>query len=476
MIKRIDTKPVALIMLLAVIGACKTIVNVRSEQNNLPSAYAAPSGDTTNIGDLKWKDYFKDTCLVKLIDSAMANNQELNSVWMELVISGQEVQSRKGEYLPFLNAGAGLGADKVGRYTSQGAMEATTELEPGKAIPEIVPDMGIGVSARWELDIWGKLHNAKYAAQKRYLSSVEGKNFLVTQIIGEIASSYYELQALDKQLEILEQNIQLQSNALNIVRQEKNAARLTELPVRKFEAEVFYTKSLQFEIQQKIVETENRINFLLGRMPQKVERTTSGFDQADFSEIKVGVPADLLDNRADVRKAEMDLEAAKLDVKVAKANFYPSLGLKMGLGFNSMTPRYFLSPESIAFGLAGDLMGPVVNRYAIKAQYNSANAKQMQAVYGFEKSVLNAMIEVSNQMSKAKNLNQSYALKEQQVQSLTQAINVTNGLFLSARADYMEVLMTQRDLLESRMQLVETRRDQFITRVNLYRALGGGWR
>lgn len=464
------------VLLLVLMTACKTIVNVRDERTNLPVNFTASSSDTTNLGDLKWKDYFKDSSLVKLIDSALVNNQELNSVWMELVVSSQEVRAKKGEYLPFLNAGLGIGAEKAGRYTTQGAMEATTELEPGKEIPEIVPDLNLGFTASWEIDIWGKLHNAKNAAQKRFLSSVEGKNFLVTQIISEIASSYYELQALDKQLQILEQNIEIQSNALKIVRQEKEAARLTDLPVRKFEAEVAKTKSLQFGIKQQIIETENKINFLLGRMPQPVERTLSGFDTADFSLIQTGVPMDLLENRTDIRKATLELEATKLDVKVAKANFYPSLDLKFKGGLNALSPKYFISLQSLAFGLAGDLVAPVVNRNAIKAKYNSANAKQMQAVYAYEKSILNAVVEVRNQMSLLDNLGQTYTYKQQQVVALTQAISVSNGLFLSARADYMEVLMTQRDLLESKMQLVETRRDQLIAKVQLYHALGGGWK
>lgn len=467
----------AMVLLLVLAGSCKTIVNVRNENAGLPDRYApSASMDTNSVGSLPWKMFFQDTCLVKLIDTALANNQELNKVWMELVISSAEVQARKGEYLPFLSAGAGVGADKAGRYTTQGAMEANTPVEAGKAFPEVVPDLNLGLYARWEVDIWGKLHAAKNAAAKRYLASLEGKNFLITQIIGEIASSYYELQSLDKQLEILGQNIELQSNALNIVKQEKNAARVTELAVQKFEAEVFYTKSLQFGLKQRIVEAENRINFLLGRMPQTVEHTKLTFDIADFSALQSGIPMQLLENRPDIRRSEQNLEAAKLDVKVARANFYPSLGLQLGTGMKAISPSYFIRPESFAFGLAGDLIAPLVNRNALKAQYNSATARQMQAVYSYEQNVLNAVIEVVNQMNNVDNLNQTYMLKEKQVSALNQAINVTNGLFISARADYMEVLMTQRDLLESKMQLIETRRDQLFARLNLYRALGGGWR
>src|SRR5690606_19595803 len=143
---------------------------------------------------------------------------------------------------------------------------------PGQKIPTVLPDMTIGLVASWEVDIWKKLRNSKKAAMRRYLASIEGKNFMVTHLVSEIANSYYELLALDNQLDIVKKNIEIQSNALGIVKLEKQATRVTELAVRKFEAEVFHTRSLQFDIQQQIIETENRINFLVGRFPQPVQR------------------------------------------------------------------------------------------------------------------------------------------------------------------------------------------------------------
>lgn len=395
---------------------------------------------------------------------------------MEMYMSQNEVMARKGEYLPSVDIRAGGGADKVGRYTTHGAMEATTELTPGEELPEVVPDMMLGAYARWEIDIWGKLRNAKKAAAKRYLATAEGKNFLVTNMVAEIANSYYELQALDRRLEILDQNIEIQSNALKIVKLQKENAKVTELAVRKFEAEVYKTKSLRYEIQQSIIETENKINFLTGRFPQKVERSNLTFDAELPNEVKYGVPAQLLDRRTDVRKAEYELQACKLDVKSTKAAFYPSLGIKGGIGLNALNPTYIISPQSMIFNIAGDLVSPLVNRKAIKAQYYDANAHQVQAVYDYERTLLTAYIEVVNQLNNIDNLQKTYDLKSQQVNALTQAIKISNDLFVSARADYMEVLMTQRDALESKFELIETKMQQFQARVNVYRALGGGWK
>ncbi|MNR04754.1 Outer membrane protein OprM precursor [compost metagenome] len=189
-----------------------------------------------------------------------------------------------------------------------------------------------------------------------------------------------------------------------------------------------------------------------------------------------GVPSQLLENRPDIKKAEMDLVAAKLDVKVAKAKFYPSLGISAGIGYEAFNTKYLLtSPESLMYSLAGDLVAPLINRNAIKASYITANAKQIQAVYNYERTLVNAYIEVANQLSKIKNTEQSYNLKSKQVQALNESIKISNDLFSSARADYMEVLLTQKDALESKFELIETKKQQLSAFVNIYKALGGGW-
>ena len=451
----------------------------RTENKSTPGSYTAngTTQDTVNSAQVKWKEYFKDPNLISLIDTALLNNQELNITLQEIQISQNEVRARKGEYLPFLGLRGSAGLDKVGRYTNIGASEATTDIKPGKETPDPLPDYMIGAYASWEADIWGKLHNAKRAAVSRYLSSVEGKNFMVTNLISEVANSYYELLALDNQLAIVKQNIDIQTNALEIVKLQKQSARVTELAVRRFQAQVLNTQELQYDIQQRITETENRINFLLGRFPQPITRASDAFIALEPVTAHSGIPAQLLDNRPDVKQAEMDLAAAKLDVKVAKARFYPSLGISAGIGYQAFDPKYFIkTPQSLIYSLAGDLTAPLINRNAIKATYYSANSKQVQAVYNYEKTILNAYIEVANQLSKINNLKNSYDLKTKEVQALTESIDISNDLFKSTRADYMEVLLTQRDALESRFDLIETKMQQMSATVNIYRALGGGWK
>jgi len=467
----------AILFSVLLVTACAIPTNLvhRDENKTVPPNYPALAQDSLNSANVKWKEFFTDPYLSALIDTALRNNQEFNIILQEINIAQNEVRARKGEYLPFVGLNGAAGVDKVGTYTRPGAVEENLEVAPGKKFPEPLPDYMLGAFASWEIDIWNKLHNAKKSAMLRYLGTIEGKNFMVTHLVAEIANSYYELMTLDNQLEILRRNIQIQTNALEIVRLEKNAARVTELAVRKFEAEVLKNQSLQYYIMQSITVTENRINFLVGRYPQPIQRNSQTFADLLPATVYAGVPPQLLQNRPDIRQSELELAAAKLDVKVTKANFYPSLRLTGGLGYQAFNPAYLLKPESLLYSIGGDLMAPLVNRNAIKATYYTANSKQIQAIYKYEQTVLTAYTEVINQLSNIKNLQQSYDLKTKQVEALTESINISTILFKSARADYMEVLMTQRDALESKFELLETKKQQMNAIVNFYQALGGGW-
>lgn len=456
------------------VAGCSPKLLEKEVQQSVPATYGIGQ-DSINSAAINWKEFFDDPYLQALIDSALANNQELNTVLQEIEISRQEVRERKGEYLPFVGLGAEVGAEKAGRFTRDGVVEANHNIEGGRAFPEPLGDYSVGAYANWEVDIWRKLRNAKEAAVMRYLASVEGRNFMVTNLVAEIADAYYELLALDNELEIIERNIEIQNNALEVVKLQKQSARVTELAVRRFEAQLLNTQALQYDIRQKIIETENRINFLVGRFPQPVMRSPLNFGDLVPKTVYAGMPAQLLGNRPDIVQAEQRLAAARLDVSIAKANFYPSLDLRAGVGFQAFNPTFLLTPESMIYSAAGELLAPIINRNAIKAMYYKANAKQVQAVYHYEQTVLNAYIEVVNQLSRIRNLEQRYNLKDQQVQTLIHSIDISNDLFRSARADYMEVLMTQRDALEARFELIETKKEQMNAMVKIYQALGGGW-
>jgi outer membrane protein, multidrug efflux system len=467
----------ALALGLATNCAPRLLPNRAAKSATLATYINGQNVDSVNIARQNLQTFFADTILTEIITQTLLNNQELNATRLEVEVARQEIRARKGEYLPFVGVQGLAGVEKTGRYTVLGASEEANQIAPGLKTPKVVPNYMVGAVASWEVDVWRRLRNARQAAAFRYLASVEGRNFLVTNLVSEIASTYYELLGLDAQLALLRRNLDNQTNALATVRAQKESARVTELAVRRFEAQVFKTRSIQFELQQNIVEAENRLNFLTGRYPQTIIRNAQTFSLASTDTLASGIPTQLLLNRPDVRQAEAQLAAANLDVRVARANFYPKLSISAFAGYQAFNPSFLITtPESIVAGLAGSLAAPLINRNGIKAAYFSANARQLQAVYTYERTLLNAYIEVANQLSSISNLRKSYTLQNLQVTALNESSDIANNLFNSARADYLEVLLTQRDALESSFQLVETRMQQLKARVALYRALGGGWR
>jgi len=451
-------------------------ITSKKADSHLPASFKQAAAQNTSTATVKWNAFFEDPNLLRLIDTAVANNKEVNIMMQRISVAQNEIQARRGAYLPFVNIGAGAGGDKTGQFTRNGAVESNLNITNGQAFPTILGDYQFGLFSTWEIDVWKKLRNATKVAVLEYMASTEGKNFLVTNLVAEVAHSYYELIALDNQLENLEQNISIQKNGLEIVKQLQFYARSNSLAIKRYEAEVSKNQSRRYEIKQQITVVENRINFLLGRTPQPIQRTSADFLDIKPKILQTGIPSQLLQNRPDIRQAELELAAAELNIKVARANFYPSFSINAGLGFDAFALKYLINtPESLAATIAGEMAAPLVNRNAIIAEYKNANAKQIKAAYEYEQSIIKAYTEVSNQISNIDNLDKNYQLKKKQVDYLVQSIDVSTQLFKSARADYLDVLLTQRDALDAKKELIETKQKQIIAMVDLYKSLGGGW-
>lgn len=470
------------IALSLVLASCKapmaTVIKDEVKENVPQNFNQEDQGDASNnSGTTPWRQFFTDPNLVALIETALKNNQELMITLQEIEIAKSGVLAKKGKLTPTVSAGIGAGVKKAGRYTSEGAGDATTEIEPGKEMPDPLGNFEGGLMANWEIDIWKKLRTEKEAAVAHYLSTVEGKNFVLSSLIEEVADNYYELLALDNQLDIIQQYIKLQQKALEISKIQKEAAAATELAVKKFEAELAKSKATEYTIRQEITEKENDINALCGRFPQPIVRTKENFMSTIPQTVYTGIPSQLLANRPDIKQAELELKAAKLDVEAARKEFYPSLEISATLGLEAFKPSYLVKlPESMAASLAGELAGPLINKSAIKANFQTADARQIQALYEYDKTILNAYLDVANLMSKVKNIDQYYQLKSQETHALEQSIDIANQLFRNSRADYLEVLLNQRDALDAKMELIEAKEKQLSTVVDIYKSLGGGWK
>lgn len=441
----------------------------------IPAGYG-DSKDSTNSAKINWKQFFTDSALVELIDVALRSNLDISIALQRIEAARSGFKAGKGALLPTVSGNLSYLQRKFGYYTMDDAGNRTTEIEPDKIIPTHLPDYFVGLQTSWEIDVWGKLRNKRKAAFARYLSSVEGKNAVLTNLIANVANDYYSLLAMDNQLEIVRESIKLQENALELLKIQKQAAAVNELAVQQFQAELLNSKALEFEILQEILETETEINFLLGRYPQPINRDKSRLNQSLPIKASVGIPSDLLKFRPDIRQAEFELVAAKADRNAAKAAFYPSLNITGSLGFQGYKAALlFSNPQSMAYSLFGSLITPLINRSAIKAEFNTASAFQLEALYNYQKSILNGYVEVYNEVARIRSLESMINLKTQEADILSQAIETSAELFKTGRANYIEVLMTQKSSLEAKIDLIDARERQFNSVINLYKALGGGW-
>jgi NodT family efflux transporter outer membrane factor (OMF) lipoprotein len=455
---------------------CKTEHDVLAVAPQMPQSYHG-STDSSGAARISWKEYFGDPHLQALIDEGIRNNYDQRLALQKIEFFGSYVKGARGALFPSVHGNASYARRKFGLYTMDGAGNISTTITPGEIVPVHLPDHFLGLQTAWEMDIWGKLRNKKKAAFNRYLSSIEARHLIITNLVADIAAEYYSLLELDNELDIIRETIRLQQDALELVELQKQTGVTNELAVKQFRAQVLNSKSLEYETLQRITVVENRINFLLGRFPRAVPRDKSGFSRSFAFQPTPGIPAELLRNRPDIRRAEFELIASKADVGAAKAAFFPSLSITGMLGLQAFKTRFlFTSPESVAYALVANLVAPLVNRSAIKAEFTRANASKVEALMKYQESILKGYIEVYNELGNIRNLDSIAAVKSEEMNVLSESVDTANELFKTGRANYLEVLVAQKNSLTSRLEFLDVRTRRYHAYINIYKALGGGWR
>jgi NodT family efflux transporter outer membrane factor (OMF) lipoprotein len=446
---------------------------------DLPEVFPEKTS-SENSAELRIEEFYNDPMLIVLINQALAGSQELRILNENIQIASNEILARRGAYLPFVTAGGSPpGVTRYSSFTPEGAGIKDDPFRPGQFLPNPLPNYVLGINLFWQIDIWRQLRNARDAAVQRFFEAGEERNFFVTRLIAEIAENYYRLMELDARLENLNRIIALQQRSLEIAQARKAAARGTDLPVQRFQAEVRKNQSEKLVVNQDIIQAENRINFLLGRFPQPIERSHARFIDLNLHALSMGLPSQLLQNRRDIRQAERELAATGLDIKVARARFLPVVTITGGVGYQAFNMRYlFLTPEALIGNAAAGLIGPVINFKAIKADYLTANARQLQAVYNYQRVIINAFTEVINRVAKVENYGRSIEIKKGQVQALEAAVNASTSLYQLPRAelpvDYLDVLTAQNELFVAIRDLIDIKGEQLFAVVNAFQALGGG--
>jgi outer membrane protein, multidrug efflux system len=444
---------------------------------NLPEFFTSGMPVDSSSAKVNWREYFADDYLVALIDSALQNNQDLKIALQQIEMARSGALASSAALKPRVSFAPTAALRRFGLYTMDGAGNITTDILPNKIVPIHLPDFLIGFQASWEIDLYKKLSNTHKSALTKVMASNEAKNYVVTNMVNEIASAYYELKALDAELAIIDEYTLIQENAVELIRIQKDAAAANELAVRQFEAQLYKLQEMKFGLQQGIIEQENTINYLMGRLPQPIARSTISIDSVKLKTASVGIPAQLLLNRPDLRQVELELQASRLDVQVARTAFLPSLNIGSVLGTQAFRPDLLITkPQSLVYGLIGGLAAPLINKRAIQADFDFANANQLAMLGTYNKQIISAYIEVYNVLMLQRNLVQSHAIKSKESAVLVESIDISDKLYRNNRATYLEVLAAQENALETRIELVQIKKAQLQSQMNLYKALGGGWR
>ena len=429
----------------------------RPELSGVDSLYRVPAmtEDTMSLADFSWKELFTDTVLQQLIEKGIANNTDLNIARLKVREAEALLTSSKLAYLPSVS------------LTPQGTIKSIEGNSPTKTY-------NLAASADWELDIFGRLTNAKREAKAVLEQSQAYKQAVQTQLIATIANSYYTLLMLDKQLDISRRTAEIWAENLRVMKALKKAGQTTEMAVAQIEASKLSVDASLLSLEQQITEVENSLSSLLGVVPQRIDRST--LDMQSFPDtLSVGVPLQLLQRRPDVRQSEAALAEAFYTTNRAYSAFYPAITLSGSAGWTNAAGAIISNPGEWLFSAVGALVQPLFNRGQNIANLKVAKARQEEALLTFRQTLLNAGTEVNDALLQWQVARRRLDLDRQQIISLQSAVRSSELLMRHSSQNYLEVLTARQTLLDAELSAVSDRFEEIQGVINLYHALGGGY-
>ena len=429
----------------------------RPELSGVDSLYRVPAmtEDTMSLADFSWKELFTDTVLQQLIEKGIANNTDLNIARLKVREAEALLTSSKLAYLPSVS------------LTPQGTIKSIEGNSPTKTY-------NLAASADWELDIFGRLTNAKREAKAVLEQSQAYKQAVQTQLIATIANSYYTLLMLDKQLDISKRTAEIWAENLRVMKALKKAGQTTEMAVAQIEASKLSVDASLLSLEQQITEVENSLSSLLGVVPQRIDRST--LDMQSFPDtLSVGVPLQLLQRRPDVRQSEAVLAEFFYTTNRAYSAFYPAITLSGSAGWTNAAGAIISNPGDWLFSAGGALVQPLFNRGPNIANLKVAKARQEEALLTFRQTLLNAGTEVNDALLQWQVARRRLDLDRQQIISLQSAVRSSELLMRHSSQNYLEVLTARQTLLDAELSAVSDRFEEIQGVINLYHALGGGY-
>lgn len=419
--------------------------------------------DTLNMANVSWKELFTDPVLQEYINEGLENNIDIRVAIQQVLSAEAYVKQGKAGYLPTLTANA--------QYTHQ---ELSANSQFGSLFSSL-DQYQLSGNLSWEADIWGKIRSQKRAFDASYLQTVAAHQAVKTRLIADIASTYYQLLALDEQIGITEETITTRQNSLETTQALKEAGNVTEVGVKQTEAQVYNAQGILIDLKNQRKILENSLSILLGQAPMDIDRTDLE-EQEITTDLHIGVPAQLLRNRPDVIAAEYNLVNAFELTNVARSNFYPSLTLTATSGLQALDAADLFDTNSLFATIIGGLAQPVLNGRRIRTQFEVSESQQEQARLNFRRAVITASKEVSDALYSYQAATDKIEVKQKEFDAYDLATNYSEELLDNGLANYLEVLTARQNALNARLDLTNARYNQLKSIVDLYEALGGGWK
>lgn len=451
---------VVIISIVSLLSSCSGVKNLTKANIDMPSRYSHGEwSDTASIADMQWWKYYADSTLCEIISHTLENNRDILKAASKVEELRRLYDIEKVNLLPTVSGLVG-GDHETNKYRG-GSLDKD-------------PETDLKVSLNWEINLWGSMKWARRQSASQYLASVEDLRSMQMTLIAEAATAYFRLLALDNELAIVKQTLVTRSEALNQAKLRFEGGLTSETVYQQAKVEYSSTASLVPNLERQITVARNALTLLMGEYPMENLKRGTLFLNVKLPEtLPIGVPSQLLERRPDLRAAEQRLAAAMANVGVNYANRFPNLRINLAAGFeNDGLVRFFESPFTYVLGNIG---GTILDFGRKKRKYQASIAAYDQARYDYEQSVLKAFTEVSNAVTTYQKVHQNTALKIDLRDATAKYVQLAQLQYRAGSLNYIDVLDAQRRYFDAQIGVSNALRDEYLSLINLYKSLGGGW-
>ena len=428
-------------------------------------AEASPT-DAQKLERTKWFDVFNDPKLQDLVREALVHNYDLRQAVANIDAARASLGITRSEQFPTIGVGADLTTQRLSR---DGAFTVPEPVKRDRTFGSVILNL-----FTWELDLWGRLRKQTAAARADLFAAEENRNFVINTLVSDVAGAYFNLRELDFELDIAQRTLKSREESLRIIQLRQNRGVSNMLEVRQAEELVYSATEVIPSLEQSIEQQENFLSYLTGKNPQIISRGASLTEQ-QMPDVPEGLPSDLIERRPDIRAAEQQLIAANARIGVAKAAYFPRISLTAFLGFESAQLTQLFNPARSVWGLLPQVAQPIFTGGRLKSNVRFTQAEKEAFLVNYQKTIQNAFREVSDSLVARRKVRQVRSEREHLVNTLRDRVRLAYLRYNGGVSNLLEALDADRNLFDAELSLAQARRDELLSVVQLYKALGGGW-